>query len=107
MQDELDEATRGGRFAAIRAELGVSGIVYAERLNDAAEGMGLPRYWTGPKVTNTEKGKRDLSTEDALIVAKVDPRNRGWTWPMYGVPLKQGEDAYAVLARFAKKRKTG
>lgn len=101
--DEPDLSTRGGRFKAVRKALGLTGDVFAARLNDAAELIGLPRYWTGPKVTNTEKGRRDISAEDAVIVQHLDPEGRGWTWIMFGVPLRKGEDAWEALAR-ARKR---
>jgi hypothetical protein len=103
-QGEIDETTRAGRFAAIRRDLGLTGARFADLLNDAARDVGFTPYWTPPKVSQTETGKRDVSTDDAIVVAKIDPHGRGWTWPMYGVALRAGEDAYAALARKNKKR---
>jgi hypothetical protein len=81
---EPDESTRGGRFLSIRRRLGLTGEAFAGVLNDAAEQLGFDPYWTGPKITNTEKGKRDLSIEDVAIVARVDPKKRGWFWVAFG-----------------------
>ncbi len=105
--EEIDESTRGKRVRAIRDALGITGEGFADRLNDAAEQMGLSRYWTSPKITNTEKDKRDLSFEDAIAIAHLDPKPRGWMWVAWGFSTRSGEDAFAAFARNAKRRGKG
>lgn len=100
-----DETTRKGRAKSIRRALDLTTEVMADRLNDAAEGIGLDRYWTAQKVTLVELGKRDISSDDALAYGHVDPERRGWLWVMKGLPLLKGEDAWTVLNKAAKRIK--
>lgn len=79
---------------------------FMARLNAAAVEMGIQSHWAGSRLSKVRTGTQDLSIEDMTVVARIDPKQRGWTYVSYGIPLKRGEDAWAVLERIAKRPKT-
>lgn len=76
---------RGRRLTGIRETLDLTQYQMADRLNDAAEAMGLParyRYYT---VSRMESGS--ITFEDAAIWLSLDPvRGHGWEWFVFGTP---------------------
>lgn len=103
--DPPDLRTVQGRAKQIRLDVDLTTEAFAERLQEAANTIGAETVWRANKVTNVELGIRKLSVDDALAYAHLDPKTRGWTWVLRGVPLANGEDAWTVLARHAKKEK--
>jgi hypothetical protein len=101
-----DRVSRGKRVQAIQEELKEGNEPFAERLNRAASELGLDASWNPTRVSKVRSGLQDLSIEDATVLARVDPQQRGWTWVSYDVAVKKGEDAWAVLARSAKKSRS-
>lgn len=85
--EDEEKKMRGQRVLAIRVALGMTGEQFADALNEVAEVLGFPRYWTGPKVTNTEKGKRDVQLSDLAILEATDPEKRPWHWIAFGAEL--------------------
>lgn len=101
----IDKVSRGRRLVEIQ-ELcgeGKDNRAFAARLNAAARELGLEEVWHHTRVSKVRTGTQDLSIEDSTVLARVDPKQRGWTWPAYGIVLRKNEDAWTVLARTAKR----
>lgn len=103
---EFDKAARGRRVVELQDEHGEEGdnIAFVERLNRAARELGLPEEWNSARLAKIRNGGQNLSPEDGLVLSSIDPKGRGYTWIMYGVPVRPGEDALQALARAAKRR---
>ena len=100
---EGDPISRGRRVQEIQGSAGA--MAFANRLNAIATELDFPAAWTPARLSKVRNGTQDLSIEDMTVIARADSQKRGWTWVSYGVALDPGEDAWAVLARMAKKRK--
>lgn len=71
---------RAKRVKAIRTALGLNQPAFAELLNDAARKAGLPAIYHNTKVSKMEIEGRKVSLDDAIVVAAVDPEQRGVYW---------------------------
>lgn len=98
-----DKAARGRRVQEIQAS--TDAMDFCNQLNAAARELGFDASWSPSRLSKVRNGTQDLSIDDATVLARFDPKGRGWSWIAYGVAVK-GEDAWTVLAR-AKKSKTG
>lgn len=109
----VDRVSRGRRVQEIQKACGfgegktADNVGFTAELNRAARELGLEPNWTKERLSKVRNGVQDLSIEDATVIAYLDEERRGWTWPAFGVAQRHGEDAYAALARLAKKSKTG
>lgn len=88
MPEDSDE-TRGDRVKAIREELKLKQELFADRLNEAAEGLGLPPIYHTSKVSKMETGNRGVSLDDAYAVAAIDPQRRGIDWITFGTRARK------------------
>jgi hypothetical protein len=98
---EGDRVSRGRRVQELQAD--EPAMEFCIRLNSIASELGLPAAWNPARLSKVRNGIQDLSMDDAAVLARADPQQRGWTWIAYGVAARKGEDAWAVLARTAKK----
>src|SRR4051812_46961163 len=75
----------GDRVRTVREALGENQPAFARRLSEAAQNLGLIwlRY-DNTIVSKLEIGARDLSTDDTVVVAAIDPERRGKLWLAWG-----------------------
>lgn len=99
-----DRVSRGRRVQEIQALCGYEddNIGFAKRLNEAAGELGLHSNWHPTRLSKVRNGTQDLPIEDMAVIAYLDPKQRGWTYVSFGLPLKKGEDAWDALAKTAK-----
>lgn len=89
--------TRGKRAKSIRDDLGDEQEPFAERFNARARTLGLDAELDQWKVSRTEKGRRPITLDDAVVFASLDPKQRGLEWFAMGEaavvrgPATQGE----------------
>ena len=88
---------RGARVAEIREALDLSGEEFAEVLRKNLLAFGVERRYDKAKISRIEGGSRDLSLEEAAVIAELDPQRRGILW------LTFGEIARVDAAKFFKK----
>lgn len=103
---DSDRASVSQRFREIQElnEEGKDNVAFSNRLNDAAKELGFPPEWTSNKVSKVRGATLGIDVADMTVVARVDPKQRGYTYVAFGIPVTPGEDAWTVLARMAKKR---
>lgn len=80
-----DGAAQGGRVKVIRDELRLTQTAFATQMNFTAGRLGFPATYDAPKVARMETDKRGVSLEDALVLAELDPLQRGVHWLARGV----------------------
>lgn len=109
MEIANDRPSIARRFVEIQELAGMEGDnrAFADLLNGAAKELGLPAEWNPGRVSKLRGGMQGLSPEDNMVIARVDPKRRGYTWPAFGIPVAAGDDPWDVLARNAKRRKAG
>lgn len=83
---EYDRA-RGRRLKQIREALKLSQAAVVERLNEAADALGLPARYEYYTVSRMEKGS--ITFEDATVWLSIDPARKGreplrWDWFVVG-----------------------
>src|ERR1700745_713389 len=72
-----DRVSRGKRVQEIQEELKEGNEAFADRLNRVANELGLDESWNATRVSKVRSGLQDLSIEDATVLARVDPQQRG------------------------------
>lgn len=108
-----DRVSRGKRVQEIQRACGygegkkADNAGFTERLNSAARELGMDANWTKERLSKVRSGTQDLSIEDVTVIASLDKERRGEAWVAHGIAVAPGDDPFAVLARAAKKRKTG
>lgn len=73
-------ADRGDRARIIRVGLGLDQAQMAERLNVEVGRLGHRGRYDRTAISKLENGRRDLSLDDAVVYAAVDPARRGIGW---------------------------
>jgi hypothetical protein len=63
---------------------------FAKALTKAAARLKIKRNYDPATVSRMETGKRGLDFDDGLVVAALDPLDRGAPWVGYGVPTIKG-----------------
>lgn len=53
-------------------------------VNKTAAGLGLPANFTDSKLSQSEKGRRDLSARDLAVLEVIDPQHRSWKFWAFG-----------------------
>lgn len=109
MAYESDRPAVARRFKEIQDLVGEGddNVRFATRLNAAAKELGFAQSWTSNRVSKVRGATLGTDSEDAYVIARVDPKQRGPIYVTHGVAVPKGEDAWAVLARTAKKSKAG
>jgi hypothetical protein len=94
MTDAVERATakakRGERAKQIRELLGHNGDQMADALNRKAKEIGVMTRYDKTKVSRIETGAANLSGEDAVLWASLDPKGRGVPWLVAGLPVERG-----------------
>lgn len=77
----LQRIHRGRRIAEVRNALGIDGEQFAERLQQGmhARGFSSTRY-DKAKLSRIEKGSRDVSIDEAVVILGLDPQRRDFLW---------------------------
>lgn len=101
-----DRVSRGKRVQEVQESIGDDNNAFADRLNATSRELGLPETWHPVRLSKVRNGTQDLSIEDMTVIARLDPKQRGWTWISFGIAVSKGEDPWAVLARNAKRGKS-
>lgn len=105
MAYQSDRVSVGRRVQEIQELCGDldDNVAFAQRLNSAAGEMGFEQAWNPNRLAKVRTGAQGLGQEDVYVLARVDPKQRGPTYVTHGIAVSKGEDAWAVLARMAKK----
>lgn len=105
MAYESDRVSVGRRVAEIQELCGDKddNVSFAQRLNAAAHELGFAEAWNPNRLAKVRTGAQGIAVDDMTVVARLDPKQRGYTYVAFGIAVKKGEDAWAVLARMAKK----
>lgn len=90
--------TRGARAKLIREKLGLDQDQMAAVLTAEAERAGIPKRYDRTAISKLEKGRRDVSLDDAVVYAAVDPERRGMAWLATG-PAKAVPPAVVTTGR--------
>lgn len=103
---DSDRSAVSRRFREIQQLWGeeADNEAFADRLNAAASELGFSENWTANRVSKLRGATQGISTEDAYVIARVDPKLRGMTYVTHGIAVSKGEDAAAALARAAKRQ---
>lgn len=106
MAYESDRVSVGRRVQEIQELCGEKddNVAFARRLNQAASELGFPEAWNPNRLAKVRTGTQGISIEDMTVVARVDPKQRGYTYVAFGIAVHKNEDAWTVLARMAKKK---
>lgn len=106
MAYESDRTAISRRFREIQKLVGEDddNVAFADRLNAAARELGFEQNWTANKVSKVRGATLGTNTEDAYVLARIDPKQRGQTYVTHGIAVTKGEDAWTVLAKAAKKQ---
>lgn len=112
MPYESDRASVSKRFREIQELCGHAkpgeqpdNAAFSDQLNAAAEELGFTPDWTSNQVSKVRGATLGIDTTGMTIVARVDPKQRGYTYVAFGIAVAKGEDPWTVLARTAKKAK--
>lgn len=73
-----EDMNRGRRVELVRGKLDQREFV--ELLNAAARERGLPVIYDIVKLSKIENGTRRVALDDGIVVAAVDPDQRGIEW---------------------------
>ena len=74
----------GDRVRSIRELRGEKQPEYATALNAAAKRLKLPKNYSVSTISRLETGRQEITLEDVLIIAAVDPEKRGRDWLAWG-----------------------
>lgn len=96
-----DRVSRGKRVQEIQGD--EPAMQFCNRLNAFAAELGFPAVWSPARLSKVRNGTQDLDADDMTVLSRSDPKGRGYTWIAYGITVAKGEDAWAVLARAARK----
>jgi hypothetical protein len=106
---EADRISRGIRVQEIQKARGYgeepkpNNAGFVVILNQTSAALGIDSEWTVSKLSKIRHGTQGMSIEDMTVMARLDDRHRGWTWVAYGLGVKPGGDAFAALAKEAKR----
>lgn len=105
---ESDRSAVATRFIEIQKLVGdeKDNVAFAARLNAAAKELGFEQDWTANRVSKVRNVLLGTDAEDAYVIARVDPKDRGPTYVTHGVAVDKGKSPWAVLAQLAKKAKS-
>jgi len=70
--------------AEVREALNVSGDDFAEAVEKRLRAYGVERRYDKAKISRIEGGSRDLTAEEAMVIAELDPQGRGPAWLTFG-----------------------
>lgn len=90
----IQRIRRGARVAEVREALEVNGDEFADAVERRLRAYGVERRYDKAKISRIEGGSRDLTAEEALVIAALDPRGRGAEWLTFG---EAHERAHATL----------
>lgn len=90
---------RGVRVRLIRKALEMGGEAFAQELERLSASLGVPVNYDAAKLSKIERGGRDLTAEEATIIASIDPEDRGAGWLIFGdVARKMGQRGWKQVA---------
>jgi len=84
MQRRILWVERGERITLVRVAMGVNGDAFALVLEERLAAYGFPRHYDKAKISRIESGTRDLTCEEAAVIAGLDPERRGLLWLIFG-----------------------
>ncbi len=78
------KATVGDRVREIREALDQKQPKFAQTLTAAAKRLGIDATYDNTQVSKMEVGRREVTLNDAAVIASVDPSKRGKAWLAWG-----------------------
>lgn len=99
----IQRIRRGARVAEVREAMKVSGDEFAEKVEKGLRAYGVERRYDKAKISRIEGGSRDLTAEEVMVIAELDPHGRGPAWLTFG---EAHEWSHAALGKRAAGRTT-
>lgn len=106
-EDNDRRAKIAARIIQVREAAGMDQRAFVDALNAAARGIGLPAIYDIVKVSKIENSKRDVSLDDAILVADVDPHRRSVRWLAGARETPVAKKAGGIRRDIKDKRSTG
>ena len=70
---------------------------FAAELNRVAASLELPASYDFSEVSKRETARKRLVVEDFMVLALLDPKQRGALWVAFGKAVVVGKDAWDAL----------
>ena len=83
-QEMIQRIRRAARVAEVREALGLSGEEFGKLLGKNLSALGWQAHYDKAKVSRIESALRDLTVEEAAVIARLDPKRRGMLWLAIG-----------------------
>lgn len=97
--DLIRQAEQGERVKEIRESLKLTGEAFGERLQRLAAGVGIDATYGKDKISRIESGRQAISSEELILIARLDTQQRGVDWIAFGVKQGRGKPVIPEQAK--------
>jgi len=87
----IRQVEQGERVKEIRESLGMTGDAFGERLGQLSRDAGIVAVYGKDKISRIESGRQKMSREEVLLIARLDKKQRGPDWLVFGPPAEAAE----------------
>jgi len=91
--DHLRAIEQGNRATRVRETMGLTQDEFGALLKRTLRVYGVRRHYDKSLVSRIESGARKLKPEEAVVIAELDPEQRGIWWLMFGHALPPARES--------------